>query len=314
MYDSLYDPYLTSQYHEEYLKLINTFKDLKRPGSFIKYFNINFQQSTRQIDVKSTFDIYSTSDIKFDIYELTPTYNISPIINSTSFVGEKIGNMFDASTTVTIYSIKEPHINDLVVFYDPIKSGEIFRVNNLMTAVNAVYSDPAVIWYEMDLEIAPIKDTGSLKIFKHYVYDIPREKYYNYVDYSMKIKLMEQISGEIQQLNQFYSPTLDLYKSGNYIPMIPNEVVVYFKNKKFSEENFTRVFNSLVKPYGFIDEYPDFAANPEIDFTSNTYRIFNKFTNNFEDYNYDFTKTTELDLLITLTKNVYMSINNVVFS
>ena len=56
MLNSLSDPYLVSQYHEEYLNLINTYSNYKRSGSFIRYYNINYDESMKHPDVKSNFD------------------------------------------------------------------------------------------------------------------------------------------------------------------------------------------------------------------------------------------------------------------
>lgn len=313
MFDTTYDPYFVSEFHKEYLGLINTFKDLKRPGSFIRYYNINFQQSIKYPDIDSTFDIYNTNGIVFDIYEMTPTYNITPIVSSSAFVMDKKGNMFEGITSILTYSIREPHINDLITFYDPIKSGEIFRVNNLRTAINGVFSEPSITWYEMDLEVAPIKDTGNLKIYKHYIYDIPKEKYYDYVDYSKKMSLISDISAKISQINQYYSPVLDLYMVDNvYIPVIANLAIIYFKNKTLTESNYVRVFDELKKPYGFQSKFPEVPNI--INFDSDTFSIYNRELESFEDYEWDRDEESSLNTLLELCKSIYNSINNPIFN
>lgn len=314
MLDSTYDPYLVSLFHEEYLTLINTFRDLKRPGAFIRYYNINFQQSVVRQDINSSFDNFNINGIYYDIYELTPCYNISPIVSSSGFVSDKKGNMFEGVTTITTYTISEPHPNDLIVFYDPIKSGEIFKINNLRTAINAVYSEPAVTWYEMDLEVAPIKDVSGLKIFKHYIYDIPKEKYYDYIDYSKKLALIETISSKTDLINNFYSKVMDLYIVDNtYIPMICNQVALYFKNKTLSNNNFLRIFNSFKKPYGFISRFSDFVDD-EINFNALTFKVYNIQTDLFEDYIWNSSEVNNLNTLLQLSKDIYVDINNELFT
>lgn len=313
MFDTTYDPYFVSEFHEEYLRLINIFKDLKRPGSFIRYYNINFQQSIKQPDINSTFDIYNTNGIVFDIYEMTPTYNITPIVSSTAFVMDKKGNMFEGMTSISTYSIREPHINDLITFYDPIKSGEIFRVNSLRTTINGIFSEPSTTWYEMDLEVAPIKDTSNLKIYKHYIYDIPKEKYYDYVDYSKKMALISDISAKISQINQYYSPVFDLYMVDNvYIPVIANQVISYFKNKTLTNLNYVRVFDELKKPYGF--QFNFSTASSIIDFNSDTFSIYNKNTESYEDYVWNRNEESSLNTLLELCESIYTSINDQVFN
>ena len=59
MQNSLSDPYLISQYHEEYLALINHYDNFKRPGMFIRYYNINFPESDRHPVIDSTFNLYN---------------------------------------------------------------------------------------------------------------------------------------------------------------------------------------------------------------------------------------------------------------
>ena len=298
MLNSLSDPYLVSQYHEEYLNLINTYSNYKRSGSFIRYYNINYDESMKHPDVKSNFD---SSSIKFDIYELTPTFNISPIVSATSNITDKKGQMFDGVTTISTYTIKIPRINDLITFYDPVKSGEIFRVNNIRASINAYYSDPKLTWYEMDLEVAPMKDTSELKISKHYVYDSHLEKYYNYEDYTKKTNIINVLSGKIQEMSQFYSQYNDLYLFENLVPYISNHSIIYVKDK-IKIHNSIRLFNDLKKPYGFLDALPALAAT--YDFTQ-TLKVYNLTTKEIEDYVWDQNITSNLNTLLSLSKQIY---------
>ena len=239
--------------------------------------------------------------LKFDIYELTPTFNISPIVSATSNITDKKGQMFDGVTTISTYTIKIPRINDLITFYDPVKSGEIFRVNNIRASINAYYSDPKLTWYEMDLEVAPIKDTSELKISKHYVYDSHLEKYYNYEDYTKKTNIINVLSGKIQEISQFYSQYNDLYLFENLVPYISNHAIIYVKDR-MKLHNSIRLFNDLKKPYGFLDALPALAAT--YDFTQ-TLKVYNLTTKEIEDYVWDQNITSNLNTLLSLSKQIY---------
>ena len=307
MQTSLSDPYLISQYHREYLTLINHYDNFKRPGMFVRYYNINFNESDRHPVVQSTFDLYGASNINFDIYELTPTYNFAPVINSTTYLPEKKGQTYDGVSSLTIYTIKTPHVHDLVTFYDPVKSGEIFRVINIRTSINAYYSDPKITWYEMDLEVAPLKDTSILKIANHYVYDLHKEAYHNYNDYNAKMSFIEAVNGKISQIRQFYSRNLDLYYADSMIPMISNFTINYFKDISSSNDNAVRVFNDLEKAYGFLDRFPDLAAN--YDYTQETISVYNLTTKEIEDYEWDRDESSNLNTLLSLTQDLQELIN-----
>jgi len=307
MQNSLSDPYLISQYHQEYLTLINQYDNFKRSGTFIRYYNISFNESDRRLDINSTYDIYN-SGIKFDIYELTPTYNITPIMNSSTFLPDKKGQIYDGVSSITIHTIQTPHIHDLITFYDPVKSGEIFRVINIRTSINAYYSEPRLTWYEMDLEVAPIKDTSSLKISKHYVYDLHKELYYNYVDYQAKTTFIEAVNGKISQIRQYYNKNNDLYMADGIVPFISNHTVDYFKGITSTNDNSVRVFNDLEKPYGFSDTFPDLVLT--YDYTQTTLDVYNYSTYETGEYEWDETEESDLNTLLSLTRDLQLLINN----
>lgn len=255
MFNIFHEPTLVKNYHTEYLKLINYYKNLKRPSSFVRYYNIDRENSTYDGKSESTYDIYKYSDVRFNIYDYTPSYYLAPIVNTASSVQDMRGQMMDAATSITIYTLKRPRVNDLVVFYDPIKSGEIYRVNGLRVASNALHSDPNVDWFELDLEVAPLKDPGQLKIFKHFIYDLSVEKYLEYNDYKLQMEKYARYEDFLKQLFEFYEPYNDFYKVGDLAPIIVNELVILFK-RKFNKE-FVRIFESYPSPYGYIDNFPN---------------------------------------------------------
>lgn len=301
MQTSMDDPYLIAQYHQEYLTLINLYRNYKRPGTFIKYYNINYDESIKNPEIMSTFDIYNSS-VKFDIYDLTPTFNISPIVSATTNASDKTGQMFEGVTTIATYTIALPRINDLIAFYVPIQSGELYRVNSIRTSVNAYYSDPKLTWYEMDLEMAPIKDTSQLIISKNYIYDLHKESYYNYEDYTKKTDLIESMNKEIDIINSFYDPIKDYYRSGNLVPMIANQSVIYFKNQ-LSNNDSVRLFNNILKPYGFESNFSNIAIS--YDYQTPTLVMFDLDLQEYVSYVWDRSVISSVNTLLDSTQNLY---------
>ena len=302
MLNSMDDPYLIAQYHQEYLSLINLYRNYKRPGTFIKYYNINYDESIKNPETMSTFDLYNISSVKFDIYDLTPTFNITPIVSATTNATDKTGQMFDGVTTIATYSITLPRINDLIAFYVPIQSGELYRVNSVRTSVNAYYSDPKLTWYEMDLEVAPIKDTSQLKISKNYIYDLQKETYYNYEDYTRKIDIINTINRSIDIINPFYDRIRDYYRVDITVPIIVNQAIVAFKNQ-IAANNSIHLFDDLKKPYGFVDCFPN--ASNIIDYQTNTLLMYDLTSLEYSDYIWDRDVDTSLNTLLNETQLIY---------
>ena len=302
MLTSMSDPYLIAQYHQEYLSLINLYRNYKRPGTFIKYYNINYDESIKNPETMSTFDLYNMSSIKFDIYDLTPTFNITPIVSATTNATDKIGQMFDGVTTIATYSIALPRINDLIAFYVPIQSGELYRVNSIRTSVNAYYSDPKLTWYEMDLEVAPIKDTSQLKISKNYIYDLQKETYYNYDDYTRKTDIIDTINTNIEIINPFYDRIRDYYRVDMLVPIVANQAIVAFKNQ-ISANNSIHLFDDLKKPYGFVDCFSD--ASKIIDYQTDTLLMYNLDTLEYSDYVWNRNITSNLNTFLEVTQDIY---------
>jgi hypothetical protein len=256
----MHEPQLVKTYYKEYLRFLNKYQNISRTGFFIKYFNIDTSISTYDEKVDSTFDLYGKSDIKFNIYDQTPVSLINPISNRTENVIDLEGYMFDANNSLTIFTINEPNIHDLITFYDPIKSDEIFRVTNITTPVNAVHSNPNVRWFQLDLEYAPLKSTKNLKINKHFVYDLSHEKYLTRNDFEKYINALSNISKTVNQIkDEFYITYLDLYgiyNSNNdsvFIPIECNEFLSEVK-KKF-DSGYQRLFETFYFPYGYKYDY-----------------------------------------------------------
>lgn len=276
MNNSFLDPQMVGQYHQEYLQLIKFYQNYKRPSIFIKYYNISFDNTSFDENTNAIYDLYTTSELRFDVYDLTPTFIMSPIINNTANVQDMGGQMFESITNCVIYSIKRPRINDIITFYNPIKSEEIYRVTNFKVPLNSLYSvgDSSLFFHELDLEIAPFKDINMLKTSNMFVYDLSEEQYIPKLDYINKINKLEKYNTILSKLTPFYNSVNDLYCVGYQIPLIANQIIYQFKIKFQSNSN--RLFEHIYAPYGY-DIIPNFdiieTINPEC-FDDGIYQLY----------------------------------------
>ena len=145
------EPGLVCDYNTEYYKLINFYHNVKRPSSFIKYYNLAYNISPKNDRTQETFDIYTKTQSKWDVYDLTPTQIISAIQNSVDSNPDLKGNMITGATTILTYTLPNPRLNDLVTFYKPVKSDEVFRVVGIRLQLNSNFATIPVKWYELDL-------------------------------------------------------------------------------------------------------------------------------------------------------------------
>ena len=300
MQSALYDPQIVQLYHSEYLKLINYYMNAKRPSTFVRYFNIDIDNSIYDDKLQATYDLYHVSAIKFNIYDFTPSYYLAPVINAAANVPDLRGQMMDATSSIVVYSIESPRIHDLLMFYGPVKSGEIFRVSGLRTAVNAVHSDPNVRWFELELEYAPIKTTQELKILNHFVYDLSEEKYITYNNYQEFTKKIERCEKILDELIKYYDPYYDLYQFKLLAPVEVNEIIIFFK--KIYAVKYKRIFEKYNLPYGYLDkvnfnqQYSSVKQLPYI-YGNYTYHNYNLNTNSIEDYTWSIShKVAENDI------------------
>lgn len=251
MLTSLHEPQLLQSYYEDFLSQVNQYQNINRTGVFVKYYNINVEQSIYEKTLESTLDIYGISEVRFDIYELTPVYYIAPVANSIMNVQDLDGQRIDGTSSVTLFTIGRPRIHDLVMFTHPIASDEIFRITGVRATTNLIHSKPAVEWFEVDLDYAPLKNTDSLKIHNRYVYDLSKENYLLYNDYIEKINWLNKISDLATIINEYYNIREDLYSYDNKVIIILNEIMILFK-KQFNN-NWNRLFEATKSPYGYRD-------------------------------------------------------------
>jgi len=234
--------------YSEYLNFINRYQNLNRQGVFLKYYNIDLIESTYEKNIESTYDIYNISDIKFNLYEMCPAFFIQPLVNRVNNVSDVKGQFFDATSSVVLYTIKTPQINDLITFYNPVKSDEILRVNSISVATNSFYSPANLKWFELELEYAPVK-IENIKIREKYIYDLSLEKYIYYDTYVSKLSLFNNIIKKLDLLSIYYNSRYDIYKLNNIVPNILNEIFIYLK-KNYSN-NFNRILDKYLLPYGY---------------------------------------------------------------
>ena len=305
------DPQQVSSYHKEYLNLIKHYQNYKRPGAFIKYYNINTDISSYDEDTNSTYDIYSQSEIRFDIYDLTPTYTLSAINNATSNIPDMGGQMLESTLTLVTYTIKHPKINDVIMFYDPVKSEEIYRVMNFRVPVNMLHAgDSSLFFYEMDLEIAPFKDINKLKTSNMFVYDLSEEQYIPKKVYYEKIQKLNRYNDILTELLKFYNHIKDVYCVGHDVPLLTNQLIYQFK--QMYSTNHNRLFEHVYSPYGLLhihkDNISDITKIDVSQFEKNLFEIWNNNINLYEFFfnDYEINKNLlDINYLLYLTLKLY---------
>lgn len=251
----LSEPTLIKDYHTEYLKLIREYSNVSRNTVFVKYYNINTLESVNEEQLNSTFDNYTYSNIKFDIYDITPAYMLQPIQNRSTDVTDLKGQMLDGLSSIVLYSLARPKIHDLLTFYNPVQSNEIFRVTSITVPVNAIHSTVPVNFYQLDLEYAPVKQLESLLINQRFVYDLAKEQYIEFNEYKKQLKLNDDINILLEKLNKYYDSSLDLYHIEGKVFNELNDLLICFKSNY--NKNYNRLYDNIKRPYGYSDLFPD---------------------------------------------------------
>jgi len=243
----------------------------------------------------STYDHYSASNIQFDTYEFTPAYFLQSVTNRSTYGEDSTGHILEGNSTIVVNTIKRPRINDLISFYEPIRSNEIFRVISLSTPSNLLHSNPTSEWFELELEYAPIENTKKLNFLNHYVYDLSKEKYVTLTEYKNQVDLLDQIDTLLTQIiNSYYNLYQDIYivpvknefieseqfeEYSYHIPIALNDLI--YKIKKDYSYKFKRLIEKCKSPYGFSQHtdlnMPYYENNPLFDL--------NKYDNYLDTYN-----------------------------
>lgn len=299
MYTVINEPQIVRDIHNEYFKLINYYNNVKRPSAFIKYYNLVFDESPKENITNVTYDLYHKTRSRWDVYELTPTQIIGGIQNTPNPIIDLKGQMLDSATSITLYTIENPRINDLVTFYAPVQSEEVLRVTNVRLQLNAAYSDTPVRWFEVDLETAPIKfnQMDELLKNKHFVYDLSQERNMLYEEYKLFVTNMQLLKDLLSKFNEFYVYEKDLYMADNKIPCETNELL-FFVRKKFSNK-YERLFEGIKNSLGYWDIFN--FKNESIE-TINTTQFILKDYYSYNETTYELNEQeTNLNRLLKLT-------------
>jgi len=244
---------LVEQYYSEYLSLINTYQNFNRQSIFCRYYNINKAFTTYHSGVDATFDHFN-SGITYDIYEYTPLFYASQVVNDGQDQQDLMGQMYLGNLNVVIYSIEEPSIEDLITFpFKPNNAPEVFRVTNIRVPINAKTSDQKVNWYELTLETAPISNVDKLKITNRLVYSLNLQKNMYYHDFDRMIKELMALEQYFKVLNQSFDQKTELFyytdpvSKKKIAPLVENAILADFLT---NVSGYFREFNSAWRPFG----------------------------------------------------------------
>lgn len=308
MYTVIDEPKLVRDLHSEYFRLINTYHNTKRPAAFIKYFNLVTESSPVNSETQATYDRYIKTRAYWDVYELTPAFTINAIQNAPGSVQDLKGQMIEGATTITTYTIENPRIDDLIVFYDPIKSEEVFRVANLRLQINSAYSEPKIRWFELDLETAPLRyeKLGNLQKRNHYIYDLTQERNMEYKEYKEFVSKITNLKNILKTFHTFYSYAMDLYLCENKIPAITNELIYLIKRDYNNKYN--RLFEDIFSPFGYWDKYGMKFKSIEDIKINNIVDVFDLITKKWEQYVWEYDSTTDPNDLIGLDLMIYKTL------
>ena len=254
MYDNIFAETLyIENLYGEYISTVNRYQNVRRPSIFGRYLNINKEASVYNTDGNATFDRYN-SGIQYDIYEYTPLFLTSQVLNDASDNSDLKGQQFSGPLNVTVYTIEKPRIEDLLIFNRPPQKGiEIFRVNSIRASINAMESSPNANWFELTLEYAPLIDVTKINFLNHYAYSLPLQKYVFATEFERQLKetdnMMKLLSSfsdsNFNKKYELYTYRLD---NGKLIaPLLENRLIYNFLATKSEYQDH---FNNIPRPYG----------------------------------------------------------------
>ena len=256
MFDNIFGETLyIEKLYGEYISFVNRYQNFNRQSAFCRYLNINKSASTYDISSNSTFDRYN-SGIQYDIYDYTPLFYSSQVINDASDAADLKGQMFQGSLNVITYSIEKPRIEDIIIFNRPPQKGvEIFRVDHIRASINAMNSNPNAHWFELTLEYAPIIDLSKLNSLNHYVYSLTMQKNIFSTEFKRMILETEKMNELFQYLveNNFDKSKELFYYIDNgqkIVPIYENYMIYNFlaHNSEYQE-----YFHNILRPYGVLN-------------------------------------------------------------
>lgn len=255
----LYETPYVEQLYTEYLTQINRYQNQFKGRIFCRYYNMNKNASDYNTNTATTFDRYN-SGIVYNIYDYTPLFSIYPIINESINDESTIGQRFIANSQITTYTIKEPKIEDLVVFNNnPLDGSEIYRVSSIRSSINAMHSNPNSYWFQSGIEYANIVDLSKIHVLNHYVYNLTLEKYLLQEDFIRFVNNLDKFSKILKIFEKNYFDNYqELYfciiNNNKYFPKYENQKLYNFLVNK---NLFKDQFNTIKRPYSVnsINEY-----------------------------------------------------------
>lgn len=249
--------------YEEYLSLVNYYANSNRQSIFCRYFNIDIANSTYVKGDEASFDRYN-SGVRYNIYDYTPLFYLAAITNDVADQQDLIGQMFQGTSNIIVYTIETPRVEDIVVFpYAPLTGNEIFRVSNVRAAINAKASTPAVNWYELTIEYAPLADVKKLNVINQYTYNLSAQKYMLQGEFISMVTYLDLMEKHFKTLQPYFDEEYELYtfvlSDGTILaPLCANKAILDFLAHTGSNES---LHSSPLRPFGVkkycCDNYED---------------------------------------------------------
>lgn len=302
MFNNLEEVTFTHSIHAEYFSLINQFHNVHRSAIFMRYYHINKTASTYNPDTDGTFDKYR-SGVIYDVYDYTPCFQISPLLNESQENQETKGHKFEGSYDVITYTMEKPLLGDLISFpYPPHGLVEIFRVTKVDVALSGITSN--VNWFRLQLEYAAIERPTTINTLNSYVYLMTQQTYIEQNEYILIVeqnaKLKEVLVNiPFDKKTELFYYTLNEHRIA---PLAPNKAVFeYFTNRK----DLSRITKDIKLPYGIL-EYCDFSnkgydlnEDKVIELNENNLPFIEEITN-ISTYEFN-TETIVFDIVTLLT-------------
>ncbi len=249
--------------YEEYLSLVNYYANFNRQSIFCRYFNIDIANSTYVKGDEASFDRYN-SGVRYNVYDYTPLFYLAAITNDIADQQDLIGQMFQGTSNIIVYTIETPRVEDIVVFpYAPLTGKEIFRVSNVRAAINAKSANPAVNWYELTIEYAPLANVKKLNVLNEYTYNLSAQKYMLQGEFISMVTYLDLMESHFKALQSSFDHEYELYtivlSDGTILaPLSINKVILDFLSSTGSNES---LHSSTLRPFGVkkycCDSYDD---------------------------------------------------------
>lgn len=214
MYNLLNEPSYIQNIAEEYLKLshfyIHNFANSQ--SIYCRYYHINVDKSVyiKETDIIHQYFDQSQHALYWQLFDLTPTFLSGANIYTNAYPDLK-----SAGNTITVYTIDKPAVNDLIVFYEPFNTNEVFRVANTTPNYTTYGKFPLV---ELQLEKAPFdaRDFNSkLGIKERYIYMNDFNRYIEYGQANTYKTLVDKLPAICDTIASYFDYIAEFYMDRN---------------------------------------------------------------------------------------------------